>query len=62
MFKQGEWESVDILLEETIRIKEVRKNRHSEAEFMDFLKQREGDMVFYQVFLLSLLQCTEAEL
>jgi hypothetical protein len=38
MFKQGEGESVDILLEETIRIKEVRKNRNSEAEFMDFLK------------------------
>ncbi len=25
---------------------------------MDLLNHREGDMVFYQVFLLSLLQCT----
>ncbi len=26
---------------------------------MDFLKHREGGVVFYQVFLLSPLQCTE---
>jgi hypothetical protein len=25
---------------------------------MDFLNHREGDMVFYQIFLLSPLQCT----
>jgi hypothetical protein len=25
---------------------------------MDFLNHREGDVVFYQVFLLSLFQCT----
>jgi hypothetical protein len=29
---------------------------------MDFLNHREGDMVFYQVFLISPLQCTETEL
>jgi hypothetical protein len=29
---------------------------------MDFLNHREGDMVFYQVFLLSPLQRTVAEL
>jgi hypothetical protein len=29
---------------------------------MDFLNHREGDMVFYQVFLLSPLQRTETEL
>jgi hypothetical protein len=29
---------------------------------MDFLNHKEGGMVFYQVFLLSLLQCTVAEL
>ncbi len=28
----------------------------------DFLNHREGGMVFYQVFLLSHLQCTVAEL
>ncbi len=28
---------------------------------MDFLNQREGAMFFYQVFLLSLLQCTATE-
>ncbi len=60
--KQGEGESVDILLEETIRIKEVRKNRHSESEFMDFLNQREKGMVFYQVFLLSPFKCNVTEL
>jgi hypothetical protein len=25
---------------------------------MDFLNHREGDVVFFQVFLLSLLKCT----
>jgi hypothetical protein len=29
---------------------------------MDFLNRREGGMVFYQVFLLSPLQCTVTEL
>jgi hypothetical protein len=29
---------------------------------MDFLNHREGKIVFYQVFLLSLLQCTVTEL
>jgi hypothetical protein len=29
---------------------------------MDFLNHWEGDMVFYQVYHLSLLQCTVAEL
>jgi hypothetical protein len=29
---------------------------------MDFLKHREGGMVFYQVFLLSTLQRTVTEL
>jgi hypothetical protein len=29
---------------------------------MDFLNQREGDMAFYPVFLLSYLQCTVSEL
>ncbi len=29
---------------------------------MDFLNHREGCMVFYQVFLLSPIQCTVAEL
>ncbi len=29
---------------------------------MDFLNHREGGMVFYQVFLLSPLQCTTTEL
>jgi hypothetical protein len=29
---------------------------------MDFLNPRGGRMVFYQVFLLSLLQCTVSEL
>jgi len=29
---------------------------------MDFLNQQEGGMVFYQVFLLSPLQCTLTEL
>jgi hypothetical protein len=62
MFKQGEGESVDTFLEETMRIKEVRENRHSEAEFMDFLNNMEGVYGFYQVFLLSPLQCTVTEL
>jgi hypothetical protein len=29
---------------------------------MDFLNHREGRMVFYQVFLLSPLQCAATEL
>jgi hypothetical protein len=29
---------------------------------MDFLNHREGDMVFYQVFLVSPLKCTVTEL
>jgi hypothetical protein len=29
---------------------------------MDFLSLREGGMFFYQVFLLSFLQCTVTEL
>jgi hypothetical protein len=29
---------------------------------MDFLNHREEDMIFYQVFLLSPLQCTATKL
>jgi hypothetical protein len=29
---------------------------------MDFLNHREGGMIFYKVFLLSPLQCTEAKM
>jgi len=34
------------------------ESSHTWGFCMDFLNHREGDMVFYQVFLLSPLQCT----